>query len=605
MRLVARGRTASRASVLPVVVLTLAATTSPAQAAAGDLDPTFGEGGIVRLDRVFVTGSVAVQADGRIVGAGVARGASLFEFDWGLVRYTADGTVDSSFGSDGIVTTDFGGDFDLAGDLVLQPDGKIVVTGIEGDDSGADRDFAVARYNTDGSLDTGFAADGTVTTDFGGTDDTAAMLLQPDGKIVVAGQADNDLALARYNTDGTLDAGFGNGGKVTDGLDGFQSAGALVRQDDGRLLVAGNAGAELMLARYSTDGSLDTGFGVGGFVTYDLGVDAVYDGAAQSDGKIVVVGPMTPLDFALVRFHPDGTLDAAFGSGGLVTTDFYGDDDIPSAIELQTDGAILVAGLSAGAQGDDSFDEDFALARYQPDGTLDTGFGSDGLVTTDIDGGNEGASAIALQPDGRILLAGAEALVRYLADGAVTPPTIVVSGGQCLAQNEATGAVSLRVSSPNAVVSAISSNQELIPDANLSVSGTGQDRRLGIVAAAARSGTATVTVAAQGDDGMTSLTIDVVVGTTDPDVLVSGEGPDVLFGLHGADMLHGRGGADLLCGGNGADRLDGGDGDDGLFGQNGSDALSGGAAADHFSGGRGADVLVDLQRAEGDTTDGS
>jgi Ca2+-binding RTX toxin-like protein len=196
-------------------------------------------------------------------------------------------------------------------------------------------------------------------------------------------------------------------------------------------------------------------------------------------------------------------------------------------------------------------------------------------------------------------------LVRYLADGAVTPPTIVVSGGQCLAQNEATGAVSLRVSSPNAVVSAISSNQELIPDANLSVSGTGQDRRLGIVAAAARSGTATVTVAAQGDDGMTSLTIDVVVGTTDPDVLVSGEGPDVLFGLHGADMLHGRGGADLLCGGNGADRLDGGDGDDGLFGQNGSDALSGGAAADHFSGGRGADVLVDLQRAEGDTTDGS
>jgi uncharacterized delta-60 repeat protein len=599
-------RSALGAGGVLVMVLALVSTgTSPAVAAPGDLDPSFGDGGIVRTGPVFV-GAVAVQPDGRIVGAGVARPTtSPFERDWGLVRYNPDGSIDLGFGTGGSVTTDFGGNFDWAGDLVLQPDGKIVVTGVEGDVSGAERDFAVARYQPDGALDASFGVGGMVTTDLGGTDDTRAMILQPDGKIVVGGQTANDLGLARYNPDGSLDPDFGQGGIVTDGIDGSQSADALFLQTDGKLLVAGNSGFDLLLARYNANGTLDPGFGTGGVITYDLGVDnLVYDGAVQPDGKIVVVGPMTPLDFALVRFHPDGSLDTGFGTGGLVTTDFYGDDDIPSAVEVQPDGRILAAGFAASAEGDDSFDEDYALARYQPDGSLDTGFGTGGLVATDIDGNNEGASGMALQSDGRIILAGADGLVRYLADG-VAPPTIVVTGGRCQDSNQASGVVDLRVSLPAAQVSATSSNQELLPDANLEVSDTGPERRLRLAATPGRSGTATITVTAQGDGGTGSLTIGVVVGTPGAETLVGGHGPDVVFGLQGADMLDGLGGSDLLCGGNGDDQLDGGDGDDGLFGQNSSDWLTGGAGADHFSGGRGLDRLIDLDPAQGDTTDGS
>ena len=586
---VVEGRRASvsAGAGLAVVVLMLGATVAPAGAAPGDLDPTFGVGGILRTSGVFVD-DVAVQPDGRIVGVGTARGAGFFERDWGLVRYEADGTLDTTFGSGGMVTTDFGGDFDWANGLALQPDGKIVVVGVEGDDSGEGRDFAVARYNADGTLDTGFGSGGTVTTDIDGTDDIRSLLLQPDGRIVVAGQASNDLALARYNPDGTLDTSFGRGGTVVDGIEGHQSGDALFPQAGGKILVAGNSEFDLLLARYNADGSLDTSFGRGGFLTHDLGVDnGVYDGVAQADGKILVVGPMMPLDFALVRFHPDGSLDSGFGSGGLVTTDFFGDSDIPSAVEVQADGAILVAGFASSVNGDDSFDEDFGLARYEPDGDLDAGFGSGGLVTTDISGDNEGASGMTLQPDGRIVVAGALALVRYQAGPGATPPTLVVAGGRCRAHDRASAVVNLQVDDPDAALSATSSDQTLLPDANLTVSGAGEDRRLSLVGAPRRAGRATVTVVAQGDGGSTSLAIDVVVGTARRQTLVGGDGPDVLFGLNGADTLRGGSGADLLCG------------------QNGRDTLVGGPDADRFSGGHGRDTLVDLDPAEGDTTDGS
>lgn len=165
--------------------------------------------------------------------------------------------------------------------------------------------------------------------------------------------------------------------------------------------------------------------------------------------------------------------------------------------------------------------------------------------------------------------------------------------------------MSLRVDDPDAVVSATSSNQALLPDADLTVSGRGEDRRLGIVAKPRRAGDTTITVVAQGDGGSVSLAVEVAVGTARPQRLVGGAGPDVLFGRDGADTLKGVGGVDLLCGGNGADRLDGGDGGDALFGQDGRDILIGGPAADRFSGGKGRDTLVDLDPAEGDTTDGS
>jgi uncharacterized delta-60 repeat protein len=601
MRRVARRWIFSCVGVIVAVGVTLLASVSAAPAAPGDLDPSFGNGGIVLTGRVLVI-SVAVQPDGRIVGAGpVWQGGD--EVDWGLVRYNADGTIDSSFGDGGVVMTDFGGNYDYPNELALQPDGKVVVAGYVGDVSGEGRDFGVARYNIDGSLDAGFGTRGVVTTDLGGIDNSEALLLEPDGKIVLAGLSGDDVALARYTVDGMLDTGFGGGGTVTAEIEGAQFVGGLVAQDGGRILVVGNTGFDVLLARFTADGVLDAGFGAGGLIIHDVGVgNHVYDAVVRPDGRIVAVGPTVSLDFMVVGFRVDGTLDDRFGVGGLVTTSFFGDDDIPSAVKLQPDGAILVAGLTATAGGDDSIDEDYALARYLPDGTLDAGFGSGGVVTTDINGDNDGASALALQPDGRIVVAGIEALVRYLPDGPVIPPTVAITGGRCPAHDQVSGIISLRVDPAEATVTATSSNQTLVPDANLIVSGTGQDRELRITAAPELSGTATVTVRAEGDDGTGSLAIEVAVGTARPDTLPGGDGHDLLFGREQADTLTGLGGTDLLCGGNGTDHLDGGDHDDGIFGQNGKDRLSGGPGADLFSGGPGVDTVVDLNPAEGDRT---
>ena len=152
-----------------------------------------------------------------------------------------------------------------------------------------------------------------MTTDFGGSVDRAfAMALQPDGKLVVAGDSDANFALARYNSDGSLDAGFGTGGKVITSFGGTDQASAVILQPDGKIVVAGQT---------------DTGVSI---------------------------------DFALARYMPDGSLDGAFGSGGRVTTNFIGNsDDLGSAVALQSDGKIVVGGTS---------DDNFALARYTPEG---------------------------------------------------------------------------------------------------------------------------------------------------------------------------------------------------------------------------------------------
>jgi len=216
------------------------------------------------------------------------------------------------------VTTDFGGS-DYGFSVALQPDGKIVVAGYAGGD------FALARYNSDGALDTSFGSGGKVTTDFGGSyhPDGFSVALQPDGKIVVAGYAGGDFALARYNSDGALDTSFGSGGKVTTDFGGSDAGYSVALQPDGKIVVAGYAGLDFALARYNSDGALDTSFGTGGKVTTDFsgGRDVGYSVALQPDGKIVVAG-YAGVDFALARYNSDGALDTSFGSGGKVTTDF-------------------------------------------------------------------------------------------------------------------------------------------------------------------------------------------------------------------------------------------------------------------------------------------
>ncbi len=247
------------------------------------------------------------------------------------------------------MTTDFGGT-DIANAVVLQSDGKIVAVGQDSSD------FALARYNADGSLDSSFGTGGKVTTDFGGSDAALAAVLQPDGKIVAVGTSAADFALARYNTDGSLDTSFGTGGKVTTDFGGTDQAWAAVLQPDGKIVAAGLASADFALARYNTNGSLDTSFGTGGKVTTSFeGSDQARAVVLQPDGKIVAVGWDNGVEFALARYNTDGLLDSSFGTGGKVTTDFGGSDAALAAV-LQSDGKIVAVGFANTT--------DFALARY-------------------------------------------------------------------------------------------------------------------------------------------------------------------------------------------------------------------------------------------------
>jgi uncharacterized delta-60 repeat protein len=372
----------------------------------GSLDSSFDQDGRVITD---VGGSgfydeayaVELQPDGKIVVAGTSKVGS--ENDFSLARYNPDGSLDTSFDSDGKLTTDFGG-HDEAHALALQPDGKIVVVG-QGS-TGTKLDFALARYNQSGSLDTTFDSDGKVTTDFGEDGENAwCVALQPDGKIVVAGQFGAYLRMARYLSDGSLDTSFDGDGKVS--FLGVGTARAIALLPNGKILLAGSVGGDFGLFRYNADGSLDTSFDTDGWVGTDFGGNGERANAMaiQSDGKIVLAGK-TPTgfgggDFALARYNPDGSLDTSFGAGGKLTTDLGGYDEAYS-LAIQKDGKIVAVGQHQAPNA-----VDFVMARYNSNGSLDSGFDGDGMVFTDMsNGGNDVANSVVIQPNGRILLAG-------------------------------------------------------------------------------------------------------------------------------------------------------------------------------------------------------
>ncbi|MCP3972333.1 MAG: hypothetical protein GY717_18815, partial [Rhodobacteraceae bacterium] len=320
---------------------------------------------------------------------------------------------------DGIAITAVGPSFDNGQSVAVQSDGKILVAGDS--DAGTSWDFALTRYNSDGTLDTSFGGgDGIVTTDIVSLEDQGrSVALQSDGKILVAGYTDNggdaDFALIRYNSDGTLDASFGGGdGIVTTAVGGSHEYGQSVTlQADGKILVAGQTSNGLnydfALTRYHSDGTLDTSFGGGdGIVTTGVGAgdDNGESVAVQSDGKIVVAGYShngSDRDFALTRYNSDGTLDTSFGGGdGRVTTDFGSGHDRGHSVSVQSDGKIVVAGDSHNGS-----DYDFALTRYNSDGTLDTSFGGgDGMLTSAIGAGHDYGWSIIARSDGKLLVAG-------------------------------------------------------------------------------------------------------------------------------------------------------------------------------------------------------
>lgn len=320
---------------------------------------------------------------------------------------------DPSFGGGaGLVTTDFDGSDDQAYAVALQTDGRIVVAGGRNvDDDFSPNDFALARYNSDGSLDGSFNDDGRVITDFGTDRDHArAVAIASDGAIVAAGTNAIDFQLARYLPSGALDPAFGTDGKVTTDLGGGDFVEDLAIQPDGAIVAVGGSGV-FALARYLPDGTLDTSFSDDGRVTTDFagGGSAANAVALQLDGKLVVAGRglCNPLcgDFALARYSPDGSLDASFDGDGKLTTDFGGDVDAAVDVAVSADGMLVAVGRGATAVGQAS---GIAIARYHPDGSLDSSFDTDGktIVSSGTPGPGPIADALALQPGGKILIGG-------------------------------------------------------------------------------------------------------------------------------------------------------------------------------------------------------
>jgi uncharacterized delta-60 repeat protein len=445
-------------------------------------DPTFGHDGKVFTNFSVTNGkgstdnatAVAVQPDGKIVVLGSNNDG------FALARYNADGSLDTTFSGDGKVTHSFtpGTNYvEHAVAVAVQTDGKIVAAGTV---IRAGYDFALLRYNSDGSLDDGTANDSTPGNSFGRGGEVItnfqnesyelarAMVIQPNGKIIVSGTVNLDLAgpspayqvaLARYNSNGSLDRSFGSGGKVITEISStyHSAATAVAVQNDGKIIAGGytyiseNLDNSFLVLRYNTDGTLDSGtandstpadsFGDGGKVTtlFHTYRDAAPDMLLLPNGKIVIAGSVRAAgesyDFGLVRYNNNGSLDRSFGNGGKVVTDFSGNRDIAQSIARQSNGKLVVAGRTNVARAGYYSSLDFALARYNSNGSLDATFGGDGKVITDAHYRyDDAASAVAIQPDGKIVAAGTSrfnsdrlydfALVRYLADGDIPEPKL-------------------------------------------------------------------------------------------------------------------------------------------------------------------------------------
>ena len=406
-----------------------------AAAPPGALDPSFGVNGVVRrnIGGAFVSTdysyAVALQSDGKVVIAGTG---GVVDSNFVLMRVLADGSADPSFGVNGVANTSLALGFDGASAVALQPDGKIVAGGFTTNPGTGARVLAIVRYRSDGSLDSSFSGDGIVSDIYfpvGKPVVVNGVAVQSDGKIVaiVEGSSGSTVfaGVLRLNADGSLDTSFGAGAMTT--VPGRTGRG-IALQADGRILLVGTATASttMSVARLTTAGTLDTTFG-------GTGIVEVKNHTGSDDAEAVVVGPDGRItiggagssgnggQFALARLFADGSLDSSFGGGGHVNTTISGIEDVVRGLALQTDGKLLAVGGSyfGGSR-------PWVIARYAANGALDTSFASAGIATASL--ATTGAAfGVAVNGDGAYVTGvegtSGDYVVLRVGTGAVTPPT--------------------------------------------------------------------------------------------------------------------------------------------------------------------------------------
>ncbi|HEX8269606.1 MAG TPA: T9SS type A sorting domain-containing protein [Flavobacterium sp.] len=418
----------------------------------GTVDTTFGNNGklISLLTPMDYYGTKLVfQTDGKFVIAGTKFYNSDPSYYIGMERYTEDGALDMTYGTNGQTVTSYGTGKSYPSTMLMQADGKMVVAGryIQNNIP----IFAVMRFTVNGTLDTSFSGDGKVTTTFGAGASGEGMhvSVNENGKIILVGnvinQTSRNIGVVQYNADGSLDTTFDGDGKALTPFDlegDYSLVNSMTRQPDGKFLVVCDVSnymlttTDFVIRRYNSDTSADTGFGTDGEVatTFDTGLNEAQSAAIAPDGKIVVVGRSVPLlyghvDFAVTRYSSNGAPDLTLDGDGELTTAFEkGNDRMKKLLVLPND-KILAVGISDHRNANNSTASNIILSRYNSDGSLDASFGNAGKIVSLLGGQLNTVSTAALQSDGKIVVgnmfynfgdvSNSYEIIRYNADGSL------------------------------------------------------------------------------------------------------------------------------------------------------------------------------------------
>lgn len=408
--------TVSIVSIICLLILLVFSNDSKAQ--AGSLDSTFSNDGIL-IDEVgsytiSQAVDIALNADGKlVVVCHVWNGSTN---DIAVTRYNSDGTLDTSFGDEGIKVFILSSILSIMTDIQIQTDGKIILAGFMDSGAGDALDMTIIRLNEDGSLDSSFSGDGIQTIDINGDADyVMAIKIQPDGKIVAAGYTglfDSDFALMRLLPNGNLDPSFNGTGIVTyDFGSPFDRGYAVDLMPDGRIIIAGSMSngqsEDLAVIRYNDNGTFDSTFSNDGILTlsFSSGNDNCFGVSVQPDGKMVFIGTayltFSTNQISAARLNTDGSLDNTFSDDGIQLIGSGNNMDWGSDLVIQPNGKILIAGMTA-PQGY----TDFSLVRLESNGSLDASFGIGGFVSTPLNTDGDSPSAMVLQNDGKVILVG-------------------------------------------------------------------------------------------------------------------------------------------------------------------------------------------------------